>query len=351
MQPTGIRFRVQPSYPLDALNLCSILTGHPFYTSRHPVEWEWWRDRMSSTVHAALAKAQAVHGSHMLGPILTLLVSAVPDFQRRPLAELLAGTELIHAYYRHYPYYDSSTWAQHAELLQTIAPVIADLEDRGLRERWRAHHLPQVEADVARLNAVLTACEHNLGQAIADMLGRGAPGVGEDIQVYICAYAAPHGIKLCGRQFITQTGLESRRNLQIAIHEMFHPPYDAAALGEELARLIADPLFQDCWRRKDAAFGYATELGFLEENVVEAMTVTLGERFGIVEDPVGYLVQREGDVYRLAVVLYEVMRRHPKRDSSEPFASYFRRLIKLMDVGNLTECFQQVWKDWKAVRG
>ncbi len=347
----SVSLRVKQSYVLDSLNLFSILTGHTFYTSRHPEEWAWWQERLSPSAREAIDQAQAIYGSHMLGPVLVLLVSAVPGFGDMPLPALLADTQRILTHYQHFPYYEQEIWPQHERMLQTLAPVAVYLEEQGLFEHWRTLHLPKVQADINRLEAFLGTFDFDLGQAMADMHGRGTAGVDGDIRVYVCSYAKPHGIKLCGRQFITQTGLEPRRTLQIAIHEMFHPPYQADALKTELAGLIADPLFQDCWQRKDPTFGYDTELAFLEENVVEAITVLLGERAGVVSDPVGYLVGREGDVYRMAVVLYAAMRRQPKLDPMEPFGVYFQRLVAGLDVGRLTERFQGALAEWQDERG
>lgn len=350
MRPPHSRLQFYSSYILDCMNLFSILTGHTFYTSRHPDEWGWWHERLSPAAHELLRQAQAVHGSHMLGPALSLLASALPNLDGLTLPNLFADPLRIHTHFQHFPYYDPLEWPQYERMLYVLAPVADELEALGLRERWSTLHLPQVRADIARLESFVGSFDFDLGQAVADMLGRGGSEVDEEIRVYICSYAAPHGIKLCGKQFITQPNLDPHRVIQTAIHEMFHPPYRSEALQTELAGLIADPLFQDCWRRKDPVFGYNTELGFLEENVVEAITVLLGERAGVVPDPVGYLVSREGDVYRVAVVLYSAMRRQPKADPAEPFDAYFQRLIDGLKGTSLTGKFQKTLAEWRAAQ-
>jgi hypothetical protein len=162
--------------------------------------------------------------------------------------------------------------------------------------------------------------------------------------LYLCSFAAPHGIKICGKRFISDVRYEPETTLRIAIHEMFHPPYIVAEVDTALQSLVNTPLFQRSFTAKDPQFGYDTELGFLEENVVEAASLVVCKRQGIVPDPVGYLSAREGGVYRLGVVLLAYFDRIPKQPE-EPFAAFFKRVVAALPLAQLEHEYQTIIGD------
>jgi len=171
------------------------------------------------------------------------------------------------------------------------------------------------------------------------MLGRGqAP---ESITVYLCAFAAPHGIKICGPNYISDIAFSKDITLGIAVHEMFHPPYDARNLDPELERLGEDPLLQHAFKTKDPKYGYATMTGFIEENVVEAMAISICHKIGLEDDPLGYFEKHDDGSHMLSVVLFDAFSKHPK-SIEQPFEDYFRDLLDLLPVGSLDREYKAI---------
>jgi hypothetical protein len=335
---------IERSYVLDLLNFVSVMTGDEFYTSRHELAYETWRQRLSESARRTLAAAVADYGSGMIGPVLSLLASAVPEFEVLPVPELLANTDRVHRHFAATPYYDAGSWAEMAILCGTVSDVVRELEELGFRNYWETERLPLIQEAEVRLTSHLQVTGRHLGEGIAALLGPGAFDEREDITLFLCSFAAPHGIKICGKRFISDVRYDPQTTLRIAAHEMFHPPYKVAEVDAELQALINTPLFRDAFSTKDPQFGYDSELGFLEENVVEAASLVVCKRQRIVPDPVGYLAAREGGVYKVGVVLFAYFDRMPKRPE-EPFATFFKRVVAALPLGHLEDEYQRIIDD------
>jgi len=162
-----------------------------------------------------------------------------------------------------------------------LLPVVKELEAKGFREYWKAKRLPLIKRSQRELSNFVHRFQP--GEEIEFMLGPGqAP---DSITLYLCTFASPHGIKLCGRRYISDVMFSKETTLGIAIHEMFHPPYDAKSLEHELVKLEADPLLKQAFKTKNPQYGYPTMRGFIEENVVEAIALFICQKLGLEKNP------------------------------------------------------------------
>jgi len=122
---------------------------------------------------------------------------------------------------------------------------------------------------------------------------------------------------------------------------MFHPPYNAKKLPKELDALTEDPLLKRAFEGKDPKYGYLTMRGFIEENVVEAMTLSICEKLGWETDPMGYLARHDEGSHMLSVVLLEYFRRYPK-SQDQTFQQYFKGLAERIPIGSLDREYERI---------
>jgi len=335
-----MNFLVTYSYNLDLLNFLNILTGEKFYLNRHEGTYELFGEQLSSRSKASLKEAVRINGSAMLGPILSLVISAVPNFENRSILSMLADPAFLESCLKQYQYYDKGIWSEKAPIFEMIIPVLQELEDIGFKEYWQQERLPAIKQMQRKLQ--IYAKEFHLDKEIKQMLGQGhAP---ESITVYLCSFAAPHGIKICGPKYISDISFSMETTLGIAVHEMFHPPYDARNLQNELEILGNDPLLQHAFKTKDPKYGYPTMTGFIEENVVEAMAIFICHKIGLEEDPLGYFKKHDEGSHMLSVVLFEAFSKHPK-SIEQPFEDYFRELLAKLPIGSLDLEYSAIMND------
>ena len=325
-----MNFYVRTSYNLDLLNFINILTGGQFYTDRHQGMYERFGEPLTTQIKGNIKRAVEINGSAMLGPILSLVISAVPNFEKRNLVRLFEDTAFLESCLKNYQYYSAEIWAEKVFLFDTLLPVIKELESKGFRDYWQEERLPMIKKEQKQLSTF--ARKFQLNKEIELMLGKGqAP---ESITVYLCSFAAPHGIKICGPKYISDIAFSMETTLGIAVHEMFHPPYDAKNLERELEQLGNDPLLQHTFKTKDPKYGYPTMTGFIEENVVEAMAIFICHKIGLEHDPLGYFEKHDEGSHKLSMVLFDAIGNHPK-SIEQPFEEYFRELLKKLPVGSL----------------
>jgi hypothetical protein len=322
---------VGSSYAMDLGNFLSVLTGQDFYVRQHREAFETWHPRLSAGASAALGEALALLGSPMLGPPLCLWISAVPDFDAVSLPDLLEVPERIRQHLQHTPYYPSERWPLAASVCQRVLPVVRELESLGFQRYWEDERRPLIEAAIRRFTEAIAPLHFDLTGAVADMLGPPRRRA-EPVTVILCSFVAPHGVKVCGPVYLTDIREGHQNTIRTALHEMFHPPFREEEVAAELAALAGDPLVRSTFEAQDPVHRYATITGWIEENVVEAMAQSFADEAGFADDPISrYHLDHDG---KLSVVLLAHMRRSPKAPT-EPFATYFRRVVGAMPVGSL----------------
>jgi hypothetical protein len=333
-----MKFNVRYSYNFDLVNSINVLTGEPVYVDWQKGIFELFGETLSEHSKGNLREAVELNGRPMLGPLLSLVMSAVPNFEKRSVVRMFSDPDLLQDNFKHYSYYEAETWAQNTSIFGLLVPVLQDLEMNGFRHYWIKERLPRIKQMQRQLNSF--ASKFNLGHEVGSMLGM-AQAL-ESITVYLCTFAAPHGIKVCGPRYITDVVFSKETSIGIAIHEMFHPPYNAKNLAIELQSLGCDRLLEYSFEKNNPRFGYPTMEGFIEENVVEAMAIFLCHKLGLEKDPLAYFAKHDGGTHMLSVVLFEYFSRYPK-SGDQTFEEYFRELFKVLPVGSLD-------KEYEAIR-
>lgn len=325
---------IKESYNLDILNFLNVITGVDFYTKHHTAAYLKFKDLMSDEGRK-YAKALAEKTKGMISPYLTLVISSVEGFENVVLAELLENQELLKSSFSKYSYFNPDNWENKRDMLKPTAHLIRELEANGFKDYWIKERLPLIKEKQTELDVFMK--EYNIQKELEVLLGKGIKD--NSITLYLCSFASPHGIKLCNPSYISDVAYSKETTLRIAIHEMFHPPYNRDRLKKELEALAEDSLIKEAFENQNPQFGYSTIQGFIEENVVEAMELYVSEKAGLIKDPLAYLDKHDEGSHVFSVVLLKYLKEQPK-PIDETFENYFKVLLKGMTIGNLTEEFK-----------
>ncbi|MGZ9583015.1 hypothetical protein [Paenibacillus marinisediminis] len=289
-------FEVATSYTLDALNFLNVLTRDEFYVKRHVEDHQQFLSMNTEANQRLMSEIIRIQGGTMLSPFLTLVVSSVPDFDSYDLSELLRSKDLLQSYFSRTPYYQEDSWGKKKELFSLASEVIP----------------------------VFKEINHMLGPSSQI----------DHIVLYLCSYAAPHGIKIAGPRFISDVSYRNEITLGIAIHEMFHPPYRVEQLDHHFDKLKHEPELLTAFNKQKERFGYTKIEGFIEENVVEAMGLYICEKIGLEKDPYTYLNNHDDGSHVLSVILLNYMQNHPK-DGGVDFQDYYNEFLKTFPFSNI----------------
>lgn len=334
-----MQFQIRDCYNFDLINMLNVLSGDPFYTQYHPEAYAEFGEALSDDSRFRLRAVTDALGNAMISPMINFAVSFIPGFAEANILELLLDEARIFEGIQENDPRMLEKAKEMSPLFQALVPVLAELENMGFREFWLEEGLPLIKARKAELEPFAESV--SLDKEIAAMLGAGqAP---EEIVLYLCSYASPHGIKIFGPRYIADISFKTESVFMIAIHEMFHPPYVQAEVQDQLDKIAADPFIKLAFEKKDPKFGYPEMYGFLEENVVEAMTLNIAEKIGLESDPFGYLLNHDGGSHVFSVVLVDYLNQYPK-PVVQPFGEYFRDLVAKMPVGNLMTAYQDALK-------
>ena len=131
MRGNEIKFNVRYSNNLDLLNLMNVLTGEEFYVNWHKDISKLFGEQLSDYSKSCVKEAVEIMGSAMLGPYLSLVVSAVPNFEKRTITCMFSNTDFLRERFANFSYYDEKKWPDYASVFSVLLPVVNELESIG----------------------------------------------------------------------------------------------------------------------------------------------------------------------------------------------------------------------------
>lgn len=312
----------KPCYGLDLLCLMNTMTGDAYYLKHYQEVYDRYGRDIPQDVKDAFARMVAESGSAVLSPALTLLASAVPGFDTRDVVEVLRDREAMTRGIGASPYdFTPEELQQYYGWFDTaVIPMIQALHNAGHAEDWAQERLPQIQGRCAEVEAY--AQEHDIGGMI-DQLRGGEMG---DITIYMCSYARPHGIKLCGDALISDISYRLETVIANVTHEVFHPPYTEKDVRAVLDAMARQPFVLEAFEGQNPMSGYGTMDGFLEENIVEALGTYIVYQLGIETDPDAYFHEHDGGSHVVSPHFFWYLVNTPK-PQDEAFAPYLARFV------------------------
>ena len=345
-----MQFHIRHLYSFELMNVMNVLTGDPFYVEQHPEAFELFGKSLTPDSSRRIQQAVHIRGKSGIGPLLCNALSYLPGFESRNVLNLAKGIRLLPGFdwvaRELLPRLDKETFSWGAvaaiSIFRLLQPVLKELHFKGFRDHWVSDRKPLIDRRRAEIMAFVN--QYNLDDEFERILGKGkAPTI---ITLYLCTYAAPHGIGLGQARYISDVRWSKESTLAIAIHEMFHPPYARSQFARDTRELGKDPLLCRVFEAKDAKFGYLTMPSFIEENLVEAMALHICHRLGLEEKPYAYLAQHDEGSHVFSVILLDYFSRFPKR-TDIPFCDYFREILARLPIGSLEVEYDRILKSTK----
>lgn len=328
---------VKDCYNLDLFNFLNVLTADKFYVNCHKRAFKKYYPLLTDKTKQNIQEIVRIHGRTMISPYLALIISSVPDFENTNLNELFDNTDQLENFFSKYSYYDQQEWSAKKPIFNLLVEVIKNIEQTDFREEWLRKRLPDINS--AKQEIIEFANNFHIIDEINNMLG--AKQNSADIILYLCAFAYPHGIKICGSRFISDVCYSKQTTLRIAIHELFHPPYNTKNIESELQNLAKDSLIDQAFKGQSPSFAYSEILGFIEENVVEAMELFISKKIGLIDDEYLYLKKHDNGSHVFSFVLLRYFKDYPKEPSMS-FEDYFKFILEKMPVGALQSEYDQI---------
>ena len=331
---------IHPSLWFDAVCLVPLVAGLPFYTSRHEHDARWWQHRFAS-----VAGPQAREG-------ISVLRREVADQAGKPLpaflalwtspaagpcegaAECLDGLvaavadpELLVSAMREV----SARWNETDDrLFRSIRPallaVLQGLRAAGLAQWWAQH----AEDDLRRRCGELR--ESFAGYDLVPLVEQhtGVCFGARAVELCVLRWAAPHGIRVTGTRFLTDIRYDADRILNIAVHELLHPPWPKDhPVKSRLDALAADPFVAARFAARDPAAGYNTWASYAEEDAAQALDQYLNTQLGrnTRGDPVTRWTTADGGMHVLALLLHDTLQRGGFDPAAGNYADFLARAL------------------------
>jgi hypothetical protein len=321
-----MRITAEPSYNLDILCFLNVLTSDEYYVKRHQEAYNKFYPLLNPGIKTNMKEAVNAFGSSMISPTAALLISSLTDFCDRDLIQMLNSRAEIEEQISKSPY--RFTRDELNGLLNSFAahlsPAVLELERAGFRDYWEETRVPFIARKCDEINGYFKKFD------IRDLILRYKDFKDEDITVYVCSLAAPHGIKLCGYSLISDMSYRNETILANVTHEMFHPPYDLGKVLSSVQALALKQWVRDAFLNQDPHSGYTEMNGFIEENVVEALGTYIVYKMEAEADPYGYFEKHDGGSHVISPKLFRYLLEDPK-DKDQPFEDYFNDFVACLD--------------------
>jgi hypothetical protein len=313
---------IHPSLWFDALCLIPLLAEMPFYTSRHEDDAQRWQQRFAASAGqpardgvSVLRREVAERAGKPLPAFLTLWTSpgAGPGGESAEclddLIAAVADPEQLAAAMRK----TSQHWNEaDDQLFRSVCPallaVLEGLRAAGLAGWWAEHaetglrrRSAELQEAFARYDLVPLVERHT-----GVMFGTRA------VELCVLRWPAPHGIRVTGARFLTDVRYGADTVLNIAVHELLHPPWPPGHPAKDsLDTLAGDPFLAARFAARDPDAGYNSWASYAEEDAAQALDQFLNTGLGrnARGDPVTRWAEADGGMHVLALLLYDLLER------------------------------------------
>jgi len=334
------RWVIHPSLWFDAACLIPLLAGLPFYTSRHEHDARLWQERFAS-----IAGPQARDGVSVLREEVTnQAVKPLPAFlalwtspAARPaggaaesldglIAAVAEANLLVSAMRDGSPHWNEADDRLFRSVRPALLAVLEGLRATGLADWWTEHAADDLGRRCGELSESFSA--YDLVPLVEEHTG-----VSFDtraVELCVLRWAAPHGIRVTGTRFLTDIRYDADQVLNIAVHELLHPPWPKGHPAKDrLDALAADPFLAARFAGRDPAAGYNTWASYAEEDAAQALDQFLNTQLGrnTRGDPVTRWTEADGGMHVLALLLYDTLRRGGYDPAAGTYADFLARAL------------------------
>ena len=320
-----MKIKTKISYNLDLLCFLNIMTADDYYVKRHKEAFNMWHPRLSDTIKVKINDMVNKQGYSMLAPTFTLFISSLANFNDRNLVEMLnSHCEIVDSMNKTQYIFEQSDFDMYFSFFsEAVVPLILELEKNGFYDYWKENKLPLIKTKCEQVDKYMEDYK------VDDLVSQFRNVDSADCTVYMCSFANPHGIKLCGNNLISDIAYSTETILSNVTHELFHPAFDFDIVKQSLQILSEKSWVIDAFANQNPNSGYYTIDGFIEEHIVEALGIYVLVQLGIDIDPYEYFKTHDEGSHVISPHFYKYLCENIK-NPSQSFEDYFIRFVDLM---------------------
>lgn len=328
-------WQIKPSFKFDVLCFLNTLSADPYYLYYYQDEFDKFKPQFTQTAQESFTNLKRKikdENQGIISAFLCLYFSATEDKTLDDMLKTLENSDRLRNNLIQTPYFSEDSWELYESVREDLKTAFLFLKDIKFQFYWEENILEKVkqkifsiEKDLPKYN-VIVENEKHLGFALSS----------NKISVYMLYYSQPHGIKVTGTRFLTDTAWSFEIVLRNAVHEMMHPPYDLInddELRNILFLLKDDEFLMDKVLNHNPSFGYNSFEGFIEENCVQALEQIINEKLEIEKDAHNRWKESDDGMHVFAVVLYNIMKEENYNNRGELFRDF---LIRQIQTGKLS---------------
>ena len=317
------------SYNLDLLCFLNSLTGNEFIAEFHKEAYEKFYPLVSDGIKHRMKRLIRLNVSHLLAPGAVTALSSVHDFDKRELSDMLGNqAEMKQSISK--TKYGKSPFMKFVlqRLINKYAiPLTNDLENAGFREFWHAERLPLLQERCKGLDEYM----EQYSKDAEKLFNRFIKMDMSDFTIYVCSFANPQGIKLCGNNMIVDYVYDNKTILEILTHEPFHPPYDFKAVRKSVKALAKKTWVKEAYKKQTPEHRYFPISLYIEENIVYALGKYVEVQLGLDTDAKTELAERDSGSFVISPLFYDYLCEN-KKEVSQPFEEYFIKFVDALKV-------------------
>jgi len=317
-----MRIKTSICYNFDILCLINIMTADQYYIDFHKDIFEKYYPLISGKIKQNIHDFIKKQGYSMLSPALTLFISSLSNFYDRNLIEMLNNnTEIADSMNRTPFIFPDDEFSMYFSFFNcAIIPLIGELEAEGFKEYWMDTKLPKIINKCEDVDQYLKKYNvHSLVNQFKNIDD-------SDFTIYMCSFAKPHGIKLCGNNIISDISYSEKSILSNVTHEVFHPAFDFGRVKQSLQILADKPWVKDAFKKQNPNSGYHTMDGFIEEHIVEALGIYVMVKLNTDINPTEYFKNHDEGSHVISPYFYKFLLEN-KKEPSQSFEEYFDKFV------------------------
>ena len=320
-----MRIKTNINYSMDMLCFINIMTADQYYVNFHKEGFDKFYPLISDNIKHNIDDFIIKQGYSMLSPTLTLFISSMSDFTDRDLLEMLENHEEIKYSMSRTPYTftDDEFLMYFTFFDNALVPLINELHTAGFKDFWTKNKLPHIKAKCEDIDKYMEQYD------IHSLINQYRNFDNTDFAVYICSFAKPHGIKLCGNNIISDISYTNKNILSNVTHEVFHPAFDWDKVKQSIEVLADKPWVKEAFINQNPNSGYHNIEGFIEEHIVEALGIYVMVQLGTEINPMEYFKIHDEGSHVISPYFYKYLS-ETKKEPSQSFEEYFNKFVDIM---------------------
>ena len=321
----NIKFR--SSYNLDISSFLNVMSADEYYVNFYRDEFERFYPLLSDEIKSAYSAFLKSMNRSNIAVALTTGISLIENFNERDIKKLMVAQDEIekNLYNSQYPPELIGGLEMLPQFTGLIVQLIQELEEHGFKKFWEDNRRPLAQKRIERLEVLFSK------NKMLEKIEQYKKIQAEDVNVYVCTYAHPHGTKLFNDSLIIDYKWPDKAIINTFAHELFHPPYKLENVQKTIDLLKEKDFVKKAYDNQDPQIAYSPMEGFIEENIVEALGTFIASSCGFEDEPYKYFQKHDNGSHVISPYLFKYLSDNDIR-KEQSFEEYFNDFVQKIDL-------------------